>query len=160
MQLVVADADVACSSEQLVQQGSPFLIGTGVVRSQQRKQITTRGHRIPQPGAESILARSASARSRFCDPAHINPEIGSILVQASAQEGPMRTEVDLTKLTPRQREVLTAFVRPLSKNEVMRLLQIVEATIPSAGGFSEATKQAVLHRAKAVIEELERKYAA
>jgi hypothetical protein len=72
----------------------------------------------------------------------------------------MRTEVDLTKLTPRQREVLTALVRPLSKNEDMRLLQIVEATIPSAGGFSEATKQAVLHRAKAAIEELEREPAA
>ena len=72
----------------------------------------------------------------------------------------MRTEVDLTKLTPRQREVLTALVRPLSKNEVMRLLQIVEATIPSAGGISEATKQAILDRAKAVIEKLEREPAA
>ena len=39
MQLAVADADVAGSGEQLVQQGSPLLIGTGVVRSQQRKQI-------------------------------------------------------------------------------------------------------------------------
>lgn len=37
----------------------------------------------------------------------------------------MRTEVDLTKLTPYQREVLTALVRPLSKNDVVRLLQIV-----------------------------------
>ncbi|MFY9736732.1 MAG: hypothetical protein WAL02_16625 [Rhodoplanes sp.] len=72
----------------------------------------------------------------------------------------MRTEVDLTKLTSRQREVLTALVWPLSKNEFVRLLQIVEAKIPSAGGFSEATKQAVLHRAKAVIEELEREPAA
>ena len=72
----------------------------------------------------------------------------------------MRTEVDLTELTSRQREVLTALVGPLSKNEVMRLLQIVEATIPSAGGFSEATKRAVLHRAKAVIEELEHEPAA
>jgi len=68
----------------------------------------------------------------------------------------MRTEVDLTKLTPYQREVLTAFVHPLSKNEVVRLLQIVEATIPSAGVFSEATKQAILDRAEAVVEELER----
>jgi hypothetical protein len=67
----------------------------------------------------------------------------------------MRTEVDLTKLTPYQREVLIALVRPLSKNEVTRLLQIVEATIPSAGVFSEATKQAILDRAEAVIEELE-----
>jgi hypothetical protein len=67
---------------------------------------------------------------------------------------------DLTNLTPYQREVLTAFVRPLSKNEVMRLLQIVEATIPSARGFSEATKQAILDRAKAGIGELEREYAA
>jgi DNA-binding NarL/FixJ family response regulator len=72
----------------------------------------------------------------------------------------MRTEVDLTRLTPRQREVLTALARRLSKNEVERLLQIVEATIPSAGVISEATKRAILDRAKAVIEELERKHAA
>ena len=72
----------------------------------------------------------------------------------------MRTDVDLTKLTPYQREVLIALVRPLSKNEVVRLLQIVEATIPSAGVFSEATKQAILDRAEAVIEELERELAA
>jgi DNA-binding NarL/FixJ family response regulator len=95
-------------------------------------------------------------RRVFCDPAHGNPAIGSILVQASAQEGPMRTEVDFMRLTPYQREVLTALVRQLSKNEVVRLLQIVEATIPSAGVLSEATKQAILNRAKAVIEELER----
>ena len=63
----------------------------------------------------------------------------------------MRTEVDLTKLTPYQREVLTALVRPLSKNEVVQLLQIVEATIPSTGVIREATKQAILDRAKAVI---------
>ena len=86
----------------------------------------------------------------LCDPAHINPAIGSILVQASAQEGQMRTDVDLTRLTPRQREVLTALARRLSKNEVVRLLQIVKATTPSA----------VLDRAKAVIEELEREHAA
>ena len=49
---------------------------------------------------------------------------------------------------------------PLSKNELMRLLQIVDATTPSAGAISEATKQAVLDRAKAVIEELERERAA
>ena len=72
----------------------------------------------------------------------------------------MRTEVDLTKLTPYQREVLTAFVQALSKNEVVRLLQIVEATIPSAGVFSKATKQAILDHAKAIIEELQREYAA
>jgi hypothetical protein len=72
----------------------------------------------------------------------------------------MRTEVDLTKLTPYQREVLIAFVRPLSKNEVVWLLQIVEATTPLAGVFSEATKQAILDRAKAVIEELQRDCAA
>jgi hypothetical protein len=72
----------------------------------------------------------------------------------------MRTEVDLTKLTPYQREVLTALVRPLSKNEVVRLLQIVEATIPSAGVIGEAMMQAVLDRAQAVIEELERTHAA
>jgi hypothetical protein len=97
---------------------------------------------------------------KFCDPAHIDLAIGSILVQASAQESPMRTEVDLKKLTPYQRDVLTALVRRLSKNEVVRLLQIVEATTPSAGGVSEATKRAVLHRAKAVIEELDHEPAA
>jgi hypothetical protein len=68
----------------------------------------------------------------------------------------MRTEVDLTKLSPYQREVLTALVRRRSKNEVVRLLQIVEATAPSAGVFSEATKQAILFRVEAVIEELQR----
>ena len=39
MQLAIADADVASSGEQLMQQGSPLLIDTGVVRSQQCKQI-------------------------------------------------------------------------------------------------------------------------
>ena len=39
VQLMIGDADVAGSGEQLMQQGSPFLIGTGVVRSQQRKEI-------------------------------------------------------------------------------------------------------------------------
>ena len=63
----------------------------------------------------------------------------------------MHTEVDLTKLTPYQREVLTALVQPLSRNEFTRLLQVIEAMTPSAG----ATKQAILDRAKAVIEELE-----
>jgi DNA-binding NarL/FixJ family response regulator len=96
----------------------------------------------------------------FCDPAHGNPATGSILVEASAQESPMRTEVDLTKLTPYQREVLTALARRLSKNEVVRLLQIVEATTPSAGVFSEATKQAILDRVEAVIDELQRDCAA
>src|ERR1700688_4650466 len=33
MQLVIGDADVACSGEQLMEQGSPLLIDTGVVRS-------------------------------------------------------------------------------------------------------------------------------
>jgi hypothetical protein len=37
MQLAIADADVACSGEQLMQQGSPLLLDTGVVRSQQRQ---------------------------------------------------------------------------------------------------------------------------
>jgi hypothetical protein len=72
----------------------------------------------------------------------------------------MRTEVDLTKLTPYQREVLTALVRPLSKNDVMRLVQIVEATLPSAGRISEVMKQAILDRAEAVIEELKSEHAA
>jgi len=35
MQLAIADADVASGGEQLMQQGSPLLIGTGVVRLQQ-----------------------------------------------------------------------------------------------------------------------------
>src|SRR5260370_39113826 len=39
MQLAIADADVACSGEQLMQQGSPLLVGTGVVGAQQRKKI-------------------------------------------------------------------------------------------------------------------------
>ena len=39
MQLVIGDADVAYSGEQLMQQGSPLLIDAGIVRSQQRKQI-------------------------------------------------------------------------------------------------------------------------
>ena len=34
-------------------------------------------------------------------------------------EGPMRTEIDLTELTAYQREVLTALVRRVSKNEVV-----------------------------------------
>ena len=34
MQLAIGDADVACSGEQLMEQGSPLLIDTGVVRSQ------------------------------------------------------------------------------------------------------------------------------
>ncbi len=73
----------------------------------------------------------------------------------------MHTEVDLTKLTPYQREVLTALVRLLSRNDFMRLLQIADAMTPSAGAISEATKQAVLDRAKAVIvEELKRERAA
>ena len=59
----------------------------------------------------------------------------------------MRTEVDLTKLTPRQRQVLTILARRLSKNEVA---QLVEAR--SGGVMSEAMKQAILDRAKAAIE--------
>ena len=68
----------------------------------------------------------------------------------------MRTEVDRTKLTPYQREVLISLARRLSKNEVERLLHVVEAMTGSAG---EIVKQAV-DRAKAVIEELECKRAA
>ncbi|MGB8528338.1 MAG: hypothetical protein WCD75_16160 [Rhodoplanes sp.] len=71
----------------------------------------------------------------------------------------MRTEVDLTRLTPRQREVLTALAQRLSKNEVERLVQIVEAATRSGVVISEAVKQAV-DRVKAVIEELESKRAA
>jgi len=36
MQLAIGDADVACGGEQLMQQGSPLLVGTGIVSSQQR----------------------------------------------------------------------------------------------------------------------------
>ena len=56
----------------------------------------------------------------------------------------MRTEVDLAKLTPYQREVLTALARRLSKNEVVRLLHFAEATTRSSGVVSEAAKHAVL----------------
>ena len=63
----------------------------------------------------------------------------------------MRTEVDLTKLTPYQREVLTILARRLSKNEVERLVQIVEAATRSDVVISEAVKQAV-DRAKTVID--------
>ena len=38
------------------------------------------------------------------------------------------TDVDFTKLTPCQREVLTALARRLSTNEVERLLHVAEAT--------------------------------
>jgi hypothetical protein len=41
----------------------------------------------------------------------------------------------------------------------MRLLQIVETMTPSAVAISEATMQAILDRAKAITEELERKRA-
>ena len=71
----------------------------------------------------------------------------------------MQTEVDLMKLTPHQREVLTALVRTLPKSEMARLLKVVEMVTPSPGVVSEATKQAVLERSKAVIEELERERA-
>ncbi|MFO1100097.1 MAG: hypothetical protein U1E81_17965 [Xanthobacteraceae bacterium] len=56
----------------------------------------------------------------------------------------MQTEVDLLKLSPHQREVLTALVRKLPKSEIARLLKIVEMVTPSPGVVSEATKQAVL----------------
>jgi FixJ family two-component response regulator len=94
----------------------------------------------------------------FCDPAHINPAIGSIRVQPSAQEGPMRTDVDLTKLTARQREVLTALTRQLSKNELTRFLQIAEVTTRSGGVISKATQ--AVDCIKAAIEKLEREHAA
>ena len=45
----------------------------------------------------------------------------------------MRTGVDRTKLTPYQREVLISLARRLSKNEVERLLHVVEAMTGSAG---------------------------
>ena len=62
----------------------------------------------------------------------------------------MRTEINLTELTAYQREVLTAIVRRVSKNEVVRLLQIVEATTRSAGGIREATMRVVLDRVNAI----------
>ncbi|MFO1100169.1 MAG: hypothetical protein U1E81_18375 [Xanthobacteraceae bacterium] len=39
----------------------------------------------------------------------------------------IKTEADLAKLTARQREVLTAVVRQLSKDQVARFSQIAEA---------------------------------
>ena len=71
----------------------------------------------------------------------------------------MQTEVDLTRLTPRQREVLTSLARRLSKNEVERLLHLVETMTGSVGVISKAVKQAI-DRANAVIEESERNRAA
>jgi hypothetical protein len=63
-------------------------------------------HILPPAGRRNTPPRLGTAARRyynpamvFCDLAHGNPATGSILVQASAQEGPMRTEVDLTKLT-------------------------------------------------------------
>jgi hypothetical protein len=56
--------------------------------------------------------------------------------------------------------VLTAIARRPSKSEVVRLLQIAEATTPSAVAISEGTMLAILDRAEAVIEELEREHAA
>ena len=47
--------------------------------------------------------------------------------QASAQETPMHT-IDVMKLTPYQREVLTTLTRRLAKNDVMRILQLVKST--------------------------------
>lgn len=40
----------------------------------------------------------------------------------------VKTEADLAKLTARQREVLTAVVRQLSKDKVARFSQIAEDT--------------------------------
>ena len=40
----------------------------------------------------------------------------------------IKTEADLAKLTPRQREVLTAIARQLSKDKVARFSQIAEDT--------------------------------
>ena len=40
----------------------------------------------------------------------------------------IKTEADLAKLTARQREVLTAIARQLSKEKVSQLLQIAETT--------------------------------
>jgi hypothetical protein len=39
IELAIGDADVAGVGEQLMQQGSPLLIDTRVVRPQERKQI-------------------------------------------------------------------------------------------------------------------------
>ncbi len=69
-------------------------------------------------------------------------------------------KIDFMKLTAFQREILATLVRPLSNNEVARLLKIVEMVTPSPGVVSEATKQAVLERSKAVIEKLEREHVA
>ena len=45
----------------------------------------------------------------------------------------MKTESDFSKLTHRQREVLTALARQLSSDEVARLLHIAEATLKIEG---------------------------
>lgn len=105
------------------------------------RQHALAGRPLARGTWSSVIARTVIRRT------------GSILVQVSALESPMRTEVDLTKLTPRQCEVLTALARRLSKSEVVRLLQIAEATTPSAVAISEATMLAILDRAKAVIED-------
>jgi len=69
-------------------------------------------------------------------------------------------KIDFKKLTPFQREILATLVRSPSNNEVARLLKIVEMVTPSPGVVSEATKQAILERSKAVIEKLEREHVA
>lgn len=69
-------------------------------------------------------------------------------------------KIDFMKLTAFQREILATLVRPLSNNEVARFLKIIEMVTPSPGVVSEATKQAVLERSKAVIEKLEREHVA
>ena len=42
-------------------------------------------------------------------------------------------KIDFMKLTAFQREILATLVRPLSNNEVARLLKIVEMVTPSPG---------------------------
>ena len=69
-------------------------------------------------------------------------------------------KIDFKKLTAFQREILATLVRSPSNNEVARLLKIVEMVTPSPGVVSEATKQAILERSKAVIEKLEREHVA
>jgi DNA-binding CsgD family transcriptional regulator len=65
----------------------------------------------------------------------------------------IKTENDLVKLTVRQREVLLALVRQLSKAEVARLSHL-------AKGVTNFDAAALLHRVEVLRHVVERKSAA
>ena len=69
----------------------------------------------------SLLVRARAAHD-------FNADDCSVILWRNTGYGPLITnnDVDLTRLTHRQREVLAAMVRQLSKNEVGRLLHIAE----------------------------------